>query len=116
MSKENMLVERFAAVPLIGMILSRRNAAAGSFVSSDWAHTGLPTSSATAPTDSANANDRNLPAMMDRGLHLVRILPLPAQKYSDPDTVFAVGSDRSISCHRAAVKHLTRFCRKPSSE
>ena len=59
MSKENSLVARFAAVPVIGMILIKRRAGAlGSAAACPWAHAALPGNSNAAPSDVAKTDDR----------------------------------------------------------
>src|SRR6516225_3333246 len=86
MSKENIWVAGFAAVPLIGMILiSRRAGEFGSLAACFCVHAALPRSSAAAPTAAAQVNDRHLPVGVHREPLLARI-PSSHALVSDADS------------------------------
>src|SRR5215472_7718404 len=87
MSKENIWVLGFPAVPLMGMILSRRRAAAGSLVSSDWAQATPPRNNRPAAivAATAQANDRHFSVAVHREPLLARI-PSSHALVSDADS------------------------------
>ena len=80
-----MLVEGLAAVPLIGMMLIRRSAAAGSLVSSDWAHDAFPSNNEPAAAVVKTDARQNFLATVHREPLLTRI-PSSHALVSDPDS------------------------------
>src|SRR6516162_2367661 len=122
MSKENIWVLGFPAVPLIGMILIRRRAGAlGSSAAGFCAHVAVPRSSAAAPTATARVNDRHLPVGVHREPLLSRI-PSSHALVSDSDSrsyhpvgtiSFSVGTS-TPGRHRVPINFDRYPCRSPT--